>query len=156
MRNKFYSDIATKTAIAVARQAANQKQIVTGEFIRQVWREAGSGHGESMLKGPTLFVFRSLAESGCIQGIPPGKYLIKINNNSKVGTENRDRAMALYAKIKTLNQWPAGSKPEQGYDDPVIWNDISTELGINLVPDPRGCVAVIKGLFEAGLLKLAP
>jgi len=151
MRNKFYSDIATKTAIAVARQAANQKQTVTGDFIRQAWREAGSGHGESMLKGPALFVFRSLAESGCIQGIPPGQY-IRENPNKTVDKQNQDRAMALYGKIKTLKQWPAGSKPEQGYDDPVIWSDISRELGINSVPHPRGCVAVIKGLFEAGLL----
>jgi len=151
MANEFYSGIATKTAIAVARQAANPKQIVTGEFIRQAWMEAGSGHGEKTLKGPSLTVFLKLAESGCIQGIPPGQYL-RVNNNPRVGTENQDRAICLYAKIKTLNQWPAGSKPMQGYDDPIIWNDISTELGIRTIEHPRGCVAVIKGLFEAGLL----
>jgi len=155
MRNKFYSDIATKTAIAVARQAVNQKQIVTGEFIRQAWKEAGSGHGESTLKKAAIAVFLKLAESGCIQGIPPGQYIRK-NPNEKVKTENQDRVMALYARIKTLNEWPAGSKPEKIYDDPIIWNDISTELGIRTVAQPYGCVAVIKGLFEAGLLKLTP
>jgi len=151
MANEFFSGIATKTAIAVARQAANQKQIVTGDFIRQAWMEAGSGHGESTLKDAAITVFLKLAESGCIHGIPPGQYIME-NRNKKVGKQNQDRAIGLYAKIKTLNQWPAGSKPEQGYDDPVIWNDISTELGIRTIEHPRGCVAVIKGLFEAGLL----
>ena len=151
MANEFYSDIAEKTAIAVAQQAANPKQVVTEAFIRQAWMEAGSGHGESTLKKAAIAVFLKLAESGCIHGIPPGKYIRK-NPNKKVKTENQDRAIGLYAKIKTLNQWPAGSKPEQGYDDPIIWNDISTELGIRTIEHPRGCVAVIKGLFEAGLL----
>ena len=72
MANEFFSGIATKTAKAVAQQAVNPKQTVTGDIIREAWWEAGSDHADSTLKGPALTAFLKLAESGCIQAIPPG------------------------------------------------------------------------------------
>jgi hypothetical protein len=37
MANEFFSGIATKTAKAVAQQAVNPKQTVTGDIIREAW-----------------------------------------------------------------------------------------------------------------------
>lgn len=152
MQNKFFKDIAIHTAKGIALYIqANPDFLVTGDLIRKFWMNAGEDHGDTVLKGPALTVFLKLAESGHILGIPSGEY-IKKNNNPNVGTANQDRGLALYEKIKATQCWPSTSEPEKAYDDPVIWNDISNMLGIATVPQPRGCVAVIRGLFENELL----
>jgi len=154
MAYEFIGQAAVNTANAFAQHIiTNQNQPIDGTFIKNIFEQEiiNLGYSPASAKG-SLTVFKALAEAGYIKGVPSGAYLNNTIKPQPVYPCNKDRAIALRDQI-VLNgyAWPTFSDTKNQYDDPDLWDNISKQLGLKEV-DSDGCVAVIRGLFNAGIL----
>ncbi len=158
MAYEFIGQAAVNTANAITQHCVTYPQIpINADIIKSILNDEVEklGYSPESAKG-SLTAFKALAEAGYIKGVPPGTY-IEQSNNSKVHPCNKDRAIALRDKIiNNGNIWPTLiSNTQNQYDDQNLWNAIATQVStqpLTTNAPSNGCVAAIRGLFDAGIL----